>query len=63
MTHKFFHVEPIGEPIEIKPPYTVIIQNADGGLWIHHVDAEGKPAGGEHSGIQYDSIDELFARV
>jgi hypothetical protein len=43
----------------IKPPYDIRIQTASAD-WIHHVDADGKPAGGTYNGIPYTAIDELF---
>jgi len=56
----FCNVTPIEEPIIMEPPYTMVIRGAGGGVWVHHVDAQGKPAGGEYNGVHYKDINELF---
>jgi hypothetical protein len=63
MADKFFHIEAIGESISFQPPYTMKIQTADG-YWVHHVDKNGKPAGGNYYGIEYErGIDELWKEL
>jgi len=43
----------IGKTTTYEPPFTFVIQ-ASGLEWVHHVDAEGKAAGGVYNGIPYE---------
>lgn len=53
----------IDSTMTMKPPLTMTIQTAAGIVWVHHVDAEGKPAGGVYNGVPYDTIDDLISRT
>jgi hypothetical protein len=51
----------VGEIIEAKPgtAYTLTVTTRSG-QWVHHVNADGEPAGGVFCGTPYNDISELF---